>query len=276
MPDAFPVIQIDEWQFRERCRNALQMLLNAIGGDEFDPALRDYLKLILGGDRIVTGWIAENDVPAIDDGDDDRGDIAVISHRIAHTPLERGATPIRITTHPTCICARAPSSPGRDRCDRCRRRTRQEQAEVIDEMHVAVVRADGRTFVAFLDRLVPGKPWSADELAHAERSISFLHSVIIAHDRCQARLPEPAAMARQSSERRLIRAFEERGLTSRESAIASKILFGFSTEAIAMELQISEHTVKVHRKHLNQKLGVRSQSELFGFAYKAMMGSEPL
>lgn len=52
-------------------------------------------------------------------------------------------------------------------------------------------------------------------------------------------------------------------LSERECQIVRLILKGFSSKAIAQLLEISPDTVKVHRKHIHNKLDVNSQSELF-------------
>ncbi len=52
-------------------------------------------------------------------------------------------------------------------------------------------------------------------------------------------------------------------LSAREKEIARLILAGHSSKAIAEKLHISPETVKVHRRHLYNKLDVTSQPELF-------------
>lgn len=52
-------------------------------------------------------------------------------------------------------------------------------------------------------------------------------------------------------------------LTQREREISDLIIRGFSSEAIALELEISIGTVKVHRKNLYRKLRISTQGELF-------------
>ncbi|MDW5377345.1 helix-turn-helix transcriptional regulator [Halomonas sp. HP20-15] len=52
-------------------------------------------------------------------------------------------------------------------------------------------------------------------------------------------------------------------LTAREQEIVRLLLAGHSTKSAARELDISDGTVKVHRKHLYQRLDVSSQSQLF-------------
>jgi DNA-binding CsgD family transcriptional regulator len=41
---------------------------------------------------------------------------------------------------------------------------------------------------------------------------------------------------------------------------------------VARKLAISAETVKVHRKHIYAKLGIKSQSELFSLFLKAQRG----
>ena len=55
----------------------------------------------------------------------------------------------------------------------------------------------------------------------------------------------------------------ERSLSAREAQVAELMLVGCSSEAIALRLDISRHTVKDHRKRIFRKLGIGSLAELF-------------
>jgi len=57
--------------------------------------------------------------------------------------------------------------------------------------------------------------------------------------------------------------FGQGQLTPREQEIVRLLLAGHSTKSAARELGISDGTVKVHRKHLYQRLDVSSQAQLF-------------
>ncbi|CAI8885359.1 hypothetical protein EMIT0196P_60325 [Pseudomonas chlororaphis] len=48
-----------------------------------------------------------------------------------------------------------------------------------------------------------------------------------------------------------------------QTGVAHLVLSGCSSKEIARKLQISAETVKVHKKHIYAKLGIKSQSELF-------------
>ncbi|TDR47985.1 regulatory LuxR family protein [Pseudomonas brenneri] len=52
-------------------------------------------------------------------------------------------------------------------------------------------------------------------------------------------------------------------LSAREMEVGQLMLSGCSNKEIARKLAISAETVKVHRKHMYNKLGIKSQSELF-------------
>jgi FixJ family two-component response regulator len=58
-------------------------------------------------------------------------------------------------------------------------------------------------------------------------------------------------------------------LTSREFEILTYIITGMLNKQIAYKLNIGEHTVKVHRQHICEKLGVRSVPEIIRIAEKA-------
>ena len=58
-------------------------------------------------------------------------------------------------------------------------------------------------------------------------------------------------------------------LTARELDVGRLMLSGCSSKEIARKLQISVETVKVHKKHMYSKLGIKSQSELFSIFLQA-------
>ena len=77
---------------------------------------------------------------------------------------------------------------------------------------------------------------------------------------------ENKAAPNDSVHRRLTECFENFGdwlLTTRERETTQLLLRGFSTKAIARELDIAPGTVMVHKRNLFSKLGISSQYELF-------------
>lgn len=64
----------------------------------------------------------------------------------------------------------------------------------------------------------------------------------------------------------------ETALTGRELEVVRLMLAGHSSKEVARKLAISSETVKVHRKHVYSKLGIKSQSELFALFLQAQRG----
>lgn len=55
-------------------------------------------------------------------------------------------------------------------------------------------------------------------------------------------------------------------LSGRENEICEFLLAGYSSDAIALRLSLSRHTVKDHRKNIFRKLAITSLAELFALA----------
>lgn len=58
-------------------------------------------------------------------------------------------------------------------------------------------------------------------------------------------------------------------LTARELDVGRLMLSGCSSKEIARKLEISVETVKIHKKHMYSKPGIKSQSELFSIFLQA-------
>lgn len=59
-------------------------------------------------------------------------------------------------------------------------------------------------------------------------------------------------------------------LTSREFEVTQHLLLGHSTDHISAKLGISPQTFKVHKKHIYQKLSLKSQAEIFSLFLDAV------
>jgi FixJ family two-component response regulator len=72
-------------------------------------------------------------------------------------------------------------------------------------------------------------------------------------------------------------ALQERyaSLTNREQEIADHVIAGKLNKQIAAELGLSEITVKVHRRRLLEKLGVRSVADLVRIGEKLCLSRDP-
>ncbi|MFD2174039.1 helix-turn-helix transcriptional regulator [Rhodobacter lacus] len=59
-------------------------------------------------------------------------------------------------------------------------------------------------------------------------------------------------------------------LTPREAEVIAMVLRGYSSSAISARLEISEETVKVHRKNAYRRLSISSQAQLFSLFLAAL------
>jgi DNA-binding CsgD family transcriptional regulator len=96
-------------------------------------------------------------------------------------------------------------------------------------------------------------------------------------ERARHAVPEPMIAALDALGRPIAAAFERHQalsgpvewrarLTARELEVCALLLRGCSSDAIALRLSISRHTVKDHRKQIFRKLGVGSLAQLFALA----------
>lgn len=127
---------------------------------------------------------------------------------------------------------------------------------------------DGFTLMLFLGRLDKRQALRPDERARLEALFPLVHSL------CRQQWREAVPLLAQNPARpdgadlkatveQAIASVGGDRLTRRERQVASLLLQGLDTEAIAAELGIGSGTVKNHRKHLYGKLRLGSRAELF-------------
>ncbi len=75
--------------------------------------------------------------------------------------------------------------------------------------------------------------------------------------------PGDSALDIQQTLQQALQSFGSSILTRREQAVLQLVLHGHSSNSIAQRLEIALATVKLHRKHIYQKLDIGSQAELF-------------
>lgn len=83
--------------------------------------------------------------------------------------------------------------------------------------------------------------------------------------------PVTHAPVRELTVEEAFRTFAPAVLTPREQTIVSLILRGHSSLSIGSLLDITEGTVKIHRKNIYSKLGISSQTELFNCFIQHLM-----
>jgi DNA-binding CsgD family transcriptional regulator len=138
-----------------------------------------------------------------------------------------------------------------------------ERTHLGDEMDFLLDVADGTALALVVARRQ--RRFTRGEIGRLQRIEAIVHAAM--HNAWLAGRLEPGqAPAGGSLHRRLTECFENFGgsvLTEREQQITQLLLRGFSTKAIARELDIAPGTVMVHKRNLFAKLGITSQFELF-------------
>ena len=64
-------------------------------------------------------------------------------------------------------------------------------------------------------------------------------------------------------------------LTKRESEVCERILVGFTSTGISLDLDIAESSVNTYRRRAYGKLGIATQNELFSLCISALSVIRP-
>lgn len=243
-------------------RKAFGSLLESVGTGAFSGNVTDYLRTYLSIDKtIVTIFARDAAEPPellLHNFDDPKACALYLSY-IRHHCLPAafaddgyGDAPVSVLDDPASPDARGFT------------RTLRAFLGIEAELRLAMPMDDGRVAMLLLGKA----QWSPAESEVAVRCAAFLRPTIQAHARSRRDVPKPAGgdwrfdLVRKS--------FGDSRLTSREFAIAMRILNGDSTSMIADKLAISGATVKVHRRHIFAKLNISCQAELFALAFRDM------
>lgn len=110
-------------------------------------------------------------------------------------------------------------------------------------------------------RADPNTPFAADSIRKLRSSADLLMAVLGKHaDICLARPDVANALTALADIENCITAMSE--LPRREAEVCARILYGLSSVGIALDLSVSEETVKTYRKRAYQRLAIGSEREL--------------
>lgn len=149
--------------------------------------------------------------------------------------------------------------------------------DVLDELHYVVTLAPGRSVHIFIERELPSQKFSNTDCARLAGLESIVTSAVRAHWRWRdGVLPRPSTSPIQSAGGidGVIRNMKPGELTQREVEVIGLSLRGHSAKLIARELGISEGTVTNHKRHVYEKLGVHSQSQLFSMFLNTLSAAQ--
>lgn len=136
-----------------------------------------------------------------------------------------------------------------------------DDSGIVDKFAAAVWHEGVCIYTNFY-RIEASGGYSAAQLAALNRVSPLVAASIARH----FQLVHRAAPTQGDAAATLQRAFDLaplNALTTRERDVCSRILRGFSSEAIARELAISLNSVLTYRRRAYQRLGITSQNELF-------------
>src|SRR5690606_16260279 len=118
-------------------------------------------------------------------------------------------------------------------------------------------------------RLQDSGRFSAEDLDRLRELLPLVSHLIAAHHRLLPARPAGSAQSViHSIISRAVPPFDK--LTNREREVCARILLGFSSEAIALDLGIAPSSVTTYRKRSYEKLGITGQSELFSLCLGAV------
>jgi DNA-binding CsgD family transcriptional regulator len=141
-----------------------------------------------------------------------------------------------------------------------------EDSEIVDKFATAIWVESACFYVNFYRTTAQGR-FSRAQIARLLQLSPAIGAAVARHFQDQAS-PEGDPFSRLAglfaSREPLTR------LTEREREVCLRILAGFSSEAISVDLGIGLHSTLTYRKRAYDKLGISSQNELFAIALRLM------
>lgn len=132
---------------------------------------------------------------------------------------------------------------------------------------LSIVGGQGSTELLYIG--FSGNHFSAAETRYAEEQAPLVLALLQKDRQMRAQSGSNAApLSDRNAALRAALTSNPARLTSREVEVCTQIIRGLSAEGIALELNISRHTVITHRKRAYAKLNISSQGELFAKIYR--------
>jgi DNA-binding CsgD family transcriptional regulator len=150
-----------------------------------------------------------------------------------------------------------------------------KDTKVADEIRF-VVEVNGDELVHLLiEREIPQPRFTPVELQMLKETEAFIEAIIEKHwewRRMSASVRSAGSTPLGFGVRNVIRNLKDQALTAREIDIVELSIKGHSSKSIAQLLAITEGTVINHKRHIYEKLGINSQSQLFHLFLQALYG----
>ena len=144
--------------------------------------------------------------------------------------------------------------------------------DLVDKMSTITWQAEGVVYCNFYRVGATGQ-FRAGESTRLGEVLPLLTQMIALHHHAMPALGSPANASDPEEEIRRLDSLlgpPLDGLTARERDVCLRALLGYSSEAIALRLEIATSSVVTYRKRAYAKLRISSQNELFGLFLRSL------
>ena len=139
-----------------------------------------------------------------------------------------------------------------------------ERADILEK--AAILIAGKKSFYCLnMYRMQEGGDYEAETFRKIQNAAPILSSLVQKHAELLD-LGSPVFNL-ETVTARLSRICHNR-LTAREIEVCARIVCGYSSEAIALDLNVSVNTVYTHRRHAYENLGIGTQNQLFAIFFE--------
>jgi DNA-binding CsgD family transcriptional regulator len=239
---------------------ALAGLVDAIGEQRFGPALAQYLHSLCGADHFAAFRLGSNELR----------EVAACCVNPEHTARDRVETYVNQgwwKRDPAMSEAqRLLAAPGHtlihvDFSDDGYTAMRPSVYPHVRDRLLLCGHGANFSFGLSILREDPHAPFAGEAIESVARSAELLMSVLAKHADIRETRPN-VALALTALDEIESCIVATSNLPRREAEVSARILYGLSSVGIAVDLCVSEETVKTYRKRAYQRLGIGSEREL--------------
>ena len=239
---------------------ALVQLVDCIGQERFGPALAHFLHSLCGADHFAAFRMGRNELR----------EVAACCVQPEHTARDRVESYVRLglwkndpamTEAQRCVQGPTPTIIHVDFSDRGYIDLRPRVYPHVRDRILLCGRAAGGAFGLSVLRADPHTPFADEAIERLGRAAELLVTMLAKHaDVCQSRPNVAQALTTLPEIENCIVATSD--LPRREAEVCARILYGLSSVGIALDLTVSEETIKTYRKRAYQRLAIGSEREL--------------
>jgi len=239
---------------------ALAQLVDCIGQDRFGPALAHFLHGLCGADHFAAFRMGRGELR----------EVAACCVQPEHTARDRVESYVRqglwktdpaMTEAQRCIDGPTPAIIHIDFSDRGYIDLRPRVYPHVRDRILLCGRAAGGAFGLSVLRADPHTPFADEAIERLGRAAELLVTMLSKHaDVCRSRPNVALALTELPEIENCIVATSD--LPRREAEVCARILYGLSSIGIALDLTVSEETVKTYRKRAYPRLSIGSEREL--------------